>query len=72
MDQLRTLSENTLGVLLKNYFLTLALLGLILAFALYVYFFRGTIAEYFDNHDKKKSAAQMSTPPPPTEGQAAA
>jgi hypothetical protein len=66
MDQLRTLSENTLGVLFKNYFLTLALLGLILAFALYVYFFRGTIAEYFDGHDKKEivsSKVEKNTEP---------
>jgi hypothetical protein len=62
MEQLRTLSENTVGVLLKNYFLTLALLGLILAFALYVYFFRGTIAEYFDNHEKKKTVTEDQPP----------
>jgi hypothetical protein len=65
MDQLRGLSENTLGLLFKNYFLTLILLGLILAFALYVYFFRGTIAEYFDSTtpDKKKTAATPQQQP---------
>ncbi len=71
MDQLRTISDSTLALLFKNYVLSLALLGLILAFALYIYFFRGTIAEYFDNHEKKKSVAKTSTPPPPTESQAA-
>jgi hypothetical protein len=54
MDDLRTISENTFSVIFKNYILVLSLLGLILAFALYVYFFRHTIAEYFDSHQKKE------------------
>lgn len=54
MDGLRELSEDTFSVLIKNYILGLVLLGLILAFALYVYFFRHTIAEYFDDGKQKK------------------
>jgi hypothetical protein len=61
MDGLRELSEKTLAAIFQNYYVTLALLGVVLAFALYVYFFRGTIAEYFDAHTEKKPAVASPT-----------
>ncbi len=54
MDQINEISEATLGLLLKNYTLILVLLGLVLAFALYVYFVRTPLSEFFEATPAKK------------------
>lgn len=54
MDRISEISEATLGLLLKNYILILTLLGLVLAFALYIYFVRNPLSEFFEGTPAKK------------------
>jgi len=67
MDRISEISEATLGLLLKNYILILSLLGLVLAFALYVYFVRNPLSEFFEGtpakkETEKKESAQEPVP----------
>jgi hypothetical protein len=62
MDGLRDLSEKSLALIFQNYTVVLSLLCLVLAFALYIYFFRNTIAEYFAT--KKPTPAKEQAPAP--------
>jgi hypothetical protein len=54
MERLSEVSEATMALIVKNYIIVLALLGLILVFTLYIYLYRGPLmAEYFTASEKK-------------------
>lgn len=59
MDRAREISEATLGLLFQNYYITLALLGIVLVFALYVYLYRRPfLSEYFAAAEKKEAPTE--------------
>ena len=66
MDRLGEISDATLGLLIKNYTLILALLGLVLAFALYVYFVRNPLSEFFESAPLKKETEKKEQEQAPT------
>lgn len=66
MDRIRELSEGTMTLLTQNAVAAAVLVCLILAFALYVYFFRHTISEYFTGDNKKTAPPSQQQQPTPT------
>jgi hypothetical protein len=66
MDRIRELSEGSLNILVQNSIAASVLVCLILAFALYIYFFRHTISEYFTNDSKKAIPSSQQQPSHPT------
>jgi hypothetical protein len=62
MDRLRELSEGTLNTLVTNSLVFVALLCVILAFALYIYLVRPSLSEYFEDKKKPDTAPPHEKP----------
>ncbi len=58
MDALSEMSQSALEALVRNYVIIIALAVVVLAFALYVYFFPTPFTEYFKNPEKEGDASK--------------
>ncbi len=54
MDRLSEYSQGAIDALVRNYLVILAILTLVLALTLYIYFFPTSIAEYFQDPQADK------------------
>ena len=63
MDQFSELTQATFSALMRNYFLWIAILSLILAFALYLYFFPKAI-DFFANPEPLVRDKRLRSEPP--------
>jgi hypothetical protein len=61
MDKLSELTQATIAALLRDYYLWIGILTVILAFALYVYF-RPNAMEFFTGSAKKEAAPAHTLP----------
>jgi len=59
MDAVSNLTSATLEALMRDYYLWVAILTIVLVFALYVYFFPQSI-DFFDNPDPESASMKAS------------